>query len=191
MRGSVKIIVVVYLLILVVFVFYRMYSNTDKPGGAIDFPCFIGYRAKDRCVENFAFVGEIEEGKRIQAFIDVKKLGYMGAGCHTYKSDTDVVRLKEPAASLKLVRQGDLLYVNGKEMPVMETLTITNYRTPNAWLVEKIEFINVGVVSICGSKTAPQLILIGTSWNEVSLTKGIVLLVISLAMVVGIAILIY
>lgn len=191
MRGSVKIIIVVYLLILVVFVFYRMYSNTDKPGGAIDFPCFIGYRAKDRCVENFAFVGGIEEGKRIQAFIDVKKLGYMGAGCHTYNSDTDVVRLKEPAASLKLVRQGDLLYVNGKEMPVMETLTITNYRTPNAWLVEKIEFINVGVVSICGSKTAPQLILIGASWNEVSITKGIVLLVISLALVVGIAILIY
>jgi hypothetical protein len=151
--------------------------------GFIDFPCFVNYDEVNSCVAASDGYPGVDEEKRIQVFLDVSRLGFSGAGCKAEGSFTDVLELATPATSLKFERVDNFLYVNGKELKTGKQFVFTNYWGINPWTIERIEFTNYGIVPVCGGSKPPQIYVIGSYGNQISILKALLLLILCLLIV--------
>lgn len=176
-------IVTSILSVVFVLVFLCLGVGTVVFKGFIDFPCFVYYDETNSCIIPEEMYPGVDPEKRIQVFLDVTRLGLSGAGCHAEGSFTDVLEFRTPATKLKFERKDNLLYVNGDELSPGERFISTNYFNLNPWTVESIEFINYGAIPVCDSESPPQIYVIGSYKNEVSLFKALLIFVVCLTVI--------
>jgi len=161
--------------------------GTVFPFGFADFPCFVGYDEQSSCIQSDPEMDylEINQNGRIQVFLTVHDVRFSGGGCNYENSNNDQLNVATSVLNLKIEREEDTLKVNGKLVPEGGEFKYTKFWNLNPWTVYRLEIKNRGLTPVCGSSAPPGMYVSGSYGNDISLTKAGIVLLISIALVLG------
>jgi hypothetical protein len=137
----------------------------------IDFPCFVGYDVNSSCISENMMHGyqNNDQNYRIETFLDSFSAYASGRGCYNGKSETNMLDINP---NVKLERAEEILKVNGAILEPGNEFQMVDFFNWNPWVISRIKFKNVGLVTNCGSTTNPRIVIIGEEGTEISLIKG-------------------
>ena len=150
--------------------------------GCADYPCYVSFRAEDSCIATFYFdKPQVESGEhRVQAFLTTYDIHWCGGGCHIELSETNSLDLDTSVLRLQLELDGSDLSVNGKELSPGSEFNRVNLLSLNPWVVSRIQFENLGLVTDCDrDDTYQRVVVVGSYGTETSGAKGILTLVVT------------
>ena len=149
--------------------------------GFIDFPCFVSYDKKNKCVDDEWTGDKDKTNYKIESFLTTYMAGYSGGGCHYEYSDNNNLNIQTSVTSLRLERNGSSLTVNGKGLDVGNEFRIVKVFNWSPWVISQMKFENMGLVSDCNSPSTNQrIVIIGNYGTRISLVKGLSVLLISI-----------
>lgn len=163
-----------------IFLFFSM-------GMMVDFPCSSGHESMD---ENGACFLSSHYSEREKSFLSNASFevsvttfyaGASGGGCFHKISDSNTIA----GMGVTFERDGDVVKIDGRSLAAGEGFKGTDYFGVDPWTIRRYEFKNLGVLRDCrGSLNQSvgnaRLIVDGTSGSEISLLKGLLMLVILL-----------
>jgi hypothetical protein len=149
--------------------------------GFIDFPCFVSYDEKNKCVEDEWTGDKDKTNYKIESFLTTYIAGYSGGGCHYEYTESNILNIKTSATSLRLERNGSSLTVNGKGLDVGNEYRVVKVLNWSPWVISQMKFENIGLVSDCNTPSTNQrIVIIGDYGTKISFIKGLSVLFISI-----------
>jgi hypothetical protein len=146
-------------------------------GGFMDFPCYVEYVEQDDCVLSHRYEDETGENtSQIEVFLTTYMAGFHGGGCNYKKSEANALDVQTSIVDFRLERDDSILKVNGKILEKGETFQKTKLLNWSPWIVSRIRFDNLGIVSDCESdSTHRRTVIVGSYGTEVSTVKGVLI----------------
>ena len=143
--------------------------------GYMDFPCFIEYVEQDDCIMSHqSEQNSGEEASRIEAFLTSYEARFHGGGCLMKKSETNTLDVRTSVIDLALERDGNRLKVNDEVLEEGGEFHLTNVYHWNPWIISRIRFKYLGLVTECQTGSDHRrIVIIGSYGTEVSVGKGI------------------
>ena len=177
----------ILLLALILFLIYTAFAGLSFLifGGFMDFPCSIEYVEQDDCILSYRSEQDNgEDASRIEVFLTSYTAGFRGGGCLMKKSETNTLDVRTSVIDLGFERDGNRLKVNDEVLEEGAEFHLTNLYNWNPWIISRIRFKNLGLVTECQTGSDHQrIVIIGSYGTEVSLGKG---LSVSSALIAGI-----
>jgi len=120
---------------------------------------------------------------QIEIFLTYFKARAHGSGCLYRSSQNKFLEVDTFVTKIKIEKEsGDFIKVNNRLIKKNEKLKIIKIFYPNPWLVAKLEFENLGLVSECDSPfeslKSQRIVIIGRYGTEFSSSKGFLILTI-------------
>ena len=143
--------------------------------GYMDFPCFIEYVEQDDCILSYRSEQDSgEDASRIEVFLTSYEVGFHGGGCLMKKSETNTLDVRTSVIDLGFERDGNRLKVNDEVLEEGAEFHLTNLYNWNPWIISRIRFKNLGLVTECQTGSDHRrIVIIGSYGTEVSLGKGL------------------
>lgn len=146
-------------------------------GGFMDFPCFVEYVEKDDCTLSHGNGEETGENKsQIEIFLTTYTAGFHGGGCNYQESEKATLDVQTSIINLRFERDDSIVKVNGEDLEKGAAFQKTNIFNLNPWIISRIYFRNLGLVSDCESaSTHPRVVIVGSYGTEISIVKGVLI----------------
>jgi len=167
----------ILLLALIIFLIYTAFAGLSFFifGGFMDFPCSIEYVEQDDCILSYGSEQDNgEDASRIEVFLTSYAAGFRGGGCLMKKSETNTLDVRNSIIDLGFEREGSRLKVNDEVLEDGAEFHLTNFFNWNPWIISRIRFKNLGLVTECQTGSDRRsVVIIGSYGTEVSLGKGL------------------
>ncbi len=116
---------------------------------------------------------KVENTSQIEVFLTTYVAGYRGGGCNHTKADSNALDVRTSIEDLKFERDDTRLNVNALVMDKGDTFQTRNVLHWNPWIISRMRFRYLGIVSDCESESTHQRsVIIGSYGTEFSIVKG-------------------